>query len=56
VNDLLENFIRSKRNMFSRVSDIVSRKHDKIDHFVHELDRTGMWLAGRREVCIIFQQ
>ncbi|KAG0591019.1 hypothetical protein KC19_1G143200 [Ceratodon purpureus] len=50
VNDILENFIKSKRNMFSRVSGMVSPKDDKIDDFVHELDRSGVWLAGRREV------
>lgn len=52
VKDMLENFIKSKRNMFSRVSGIVidAHKDDKINDFVHELDQTGVWLAGRREV------
>ena len=54
MNDILENFIKSKRNMFSRVSGMVSPKDDKIDDFVHELDRSGVWLAGRREVRIMF--
>lgn len=56
VKDMLETFIKSKRNMFSRVSGIVidAHKGEKIDDFVHELDQTDMWLAGRREVCILF--
>lgn len=52
---MLENFIKSKRNMFSRVSGIVidAHKDDKIDDFVLELELTGVWLAGKREVCIM---
>lgn len=52
VKDMLENFIKSKRNMFSRVSGIVidAHKDDKIDDFVLELELTGVWLAGKREV------
>jgi homogentisate solanesyltransferase len=52
VKNMLETFIKSKRNMFSRVSGIVidAHKDEKIDDFVHELDQTDMWLAGRREV------
>jgi hypothetical protein len=53
---MLESFIKSKRNMFSRVSGIVidAHKDDKINDFVRELDETGVWLAGRREVCSMF--
>lgn len=52
VKDMLDNFVKSKRNMFSRVSSIVkdANKDDKINDFARELDQTGLWLAGRREV------
>lgn len=53
---MLDNFVKSKRNMFSRVSGIVidAHKDDKINDFVRELDQNGVWLAGRREVCTMF--
>lgn len=56
MKNMLETFIKSKRNMFSRFSGIVidAHKDEKTDDFVHELDQTDMWLAGRREVCILF--
>ena len=56
AKEMLENFIKSKRTMFARVSGMVidAHKDDKVDDFVHELDLTGVWLVGRREVCIMF--
>lgn len=50
---MLESFVKSKRNMFSRVSGIVidAHKDDKVTDFVRELDESGVWLTGRREVC-----
>jgi homogentisate solanesyltransferase len=30
------------------------KREEKIEDFVQELDRTGVWMVGRREV-IIFQ-
>jgi homogentisate solanesyltransferase len=51
VKEMLESFVKSKRNMFSRVSGIVidAHKDDKVTDFVRELDETGVWLPGRRE-------
>ncbi|KAL3682788.1 hypothetical protein R1sor_000810 [Riccia sorocarpa] len=53
VGDILEAFVRSKKNLFSRVSGKLlysDRKEEKIEDFVQELDRTGAWMIGRREV------
>ncbi|KAG6557019.1 hypothetical protein Mapa_001436 [Marchantia paleacea] len=53
VEDILEAFVRSKKNLFSRVSSKLlysDKKDDKIEDFVQELDRTGAWMIGRREV------
>ncbi|CAK9275383.1 unnamed protein product [Sphagnum jensenii] len=56
VDDILESFVRSKRTLFTRVmsSKIMcsSEKKDdkKFGDFVQELERTGTWILGRREV------
>ncbi|KAL2611492.1 hypothetical protein R1flu_023184 [Riccia fluitans] len=53
VGDILEAFVGSKKNLFSRVSSKLlysEKKEEKIDDFVQELDRTGAWMIGRREV------
>ncbi|XP_024363356.1 uncharacterized protein [Physcomitrium patens] len=52
VDDIFESFIKSKKNLFSRVSSKIIdsiKKEDKVDDFVKELDRTGVWVVGRRE-------
>jgi homogentisate solanesyltransferase len=56
VDDILESFVRSKRTLFTRVmsSKIMcsSEKKDdkKFGDFVQELERSGTWILGRREV------
>lgn len=53
VDDIFEAFIKSKKNLFTRVTSKVitsEKRDDKIDEFVQELDRTGVWMVGRREV------
>lgn len=56
VDDIFESFIKSKKNLFSRVSSKIIdsiKKEDKVDDFVKELDRTGVWVVGRREVSTL---
>ncbi|CAM6016965.1 unnamed protein product [Sphagnum balticum] len=53
VDDIFEGFIRSKKNLYSRVSSKIihsDKREDKIEDFVQELNRTGVWMVGRREV------
>ncbi len=55
MDDIFEGFIRSKKNLYSRVSSKIihsDKREDKIEDFVQELDRTGVWMVGRREVTI----
>lgn len=55
ADNIFENFIKSKKNLFSRVSSKIIdtvKKEDKIEDFTQELERTGVWMIGRREVCI----
>jgi homogentisate solanesyltransferase len=55
ADSIFENFIKSKKNLFSRVSSKIIdtvKKEDKIEDFIQELERTGVWMLGRREVCI----
>ncbi|CAM6105610.1 unnamed protein product [Calypogeia fissa] len=53
VQDISESFVRSKKNLFSRVTSKLlynDTKEDKIEDFVQELDRSGAWMFGRREI------
>ncbi|XP_057870650.1 uncharacterized protein LOC131077224 [Cryptomeria japonica] len=53
VGDALQGFLRSKRSLFRRVSSKLLSgdvNDKKIEEFVQELERTGSWLAGKREV------
>ncbi|KAH9328130.1 hypothetical protein KI387_000238, partial [Taxus chinensis] len=51
VDDLIENFVHDKRNIFTRVSGwfLGEQEEDKIDDFVHEMDKMGFWVKGQRE-------
>ncbi|XP_057827123.2 uncharacterized protein LOC131038649 isoform X1 [Cryptomeria japonica] len=52
VDDLIEKFVYSKRNIFTRVSGwfLGEQEEDKIDDFVYEMDKMGFWVKGQREV------
>lgn len=53
VQDIVESFVRSKKNLFSRMSSKLlysDKKDDKIEDFVQELDRSAAWMFGRREI------
>lgn len=53
AHDLLDNFVRSKTTLLSRVSSkLISseRKEDRIENFAQELDRAGAWMVGQREM------
>ncbi|GLJ42684.1 hypothetical protein SUGI_0885020 [Cryptomeria japonica] len=52
IGDALQGFVKSKRSMFRHVSSklLYGYANDKkIEEFVQELERTGSWLAGKRE-------
>ncbi|KAL5973080.1 hypothetical protein ACLOJK_039887 [Asimina triloba] len=51
IEDFLDDFTSTKRNMLSRVSSwlLSERREDKIDDFVQEMDINGFWLLDRRE-------
>ncbi|WOL00400.1 hypothetical protein Cni_G09113 [Canna indica] len=51
VSDLLDEFARSKRNFFSRVSAWIlsDSREDKIDDFVQEMETNAFWPIERRE-------
>ncbi|XP_071715158.1 uncharacterized protein [Rutidosis leptorrhynchoides] len=53
ILSLIDDFAASKRNMFSRVSELVlsDRREDRIEDFVQEMEINGFWLLARRE-CI----
>ncbi|GBG77195.1 hypothetical protein CBR_g23522 [Chara braunii] len=52
VSDLLEQFVKAKQNLFGKMSSRIKlgNKDDKVDAFLQELDRGGVWMPGRREV------
>ncbi|KAJ7557538.1 hypothetical protein O6H91_05G131300 [Diphasiastrum complanatum] len=52
VDVFLDEFVSSKKNLFSKVSSIImnsERKEDKIEELISRLERKGAWLAGQRE-------
>ncbi|KAK1417027.1 hypothetical protein QVD17_26149 [Tagetes erecta] len=51
ITNLIDDFSSTKRNMFSRVSELVlsDRREDRIDDFVQEMEINGFWLLARRE-------
>lgn len=51
VQDFIDDFVNSKRNLFSRVSSWLSSegREDKIDNFAQELETQNFWPQGRRE-------
>jgi len=51
VDDVLDNFVHNKRNLFTRMSGwlLSEQKEEKIDDFVEELEIMGFWVKGRRE-------
>lgn len=51
VDDLIDNFVHNKRNLFTRMSGWIlsEQKEEKIDDFVEELETMGFWVKGRRE-------
>ncbi|EFJ35405.1 hypothetical protein SELMODRAFT_438363 [Selaginella moellendorffii] len=53
LQGFLDGFVRSKANLLARVSSRIlsnDKKEDKIEEFVGELDRSGAWMVGRREM------
>ncbi|KAH8964049.1 hypothetical protein BDL97_04G043400 [Sphagnum fallax] len=53
LDDIFEGFVRSKKTLYSRMSSKImynEKREEKIEDFVQELDRTGVWMVGRREV------
>ncbi|CAD5182588.1 unnamed protein product [Musa acuminata subsp. malaccensis] len=52
VSDIVDEFARSKRNFFSRVSAWIlsDSREDKIDDFVQEMETNAFWPMDRREV------
>ncbi|KAH9292032.1 hypothetical protein KI387_042779, partial [Taxus chinensis] len=53
IGDALQSFLRSKRSLFRRVSSKILSgdvNNGRIEEFVQELEKTGSWLAGKREV------
>ncbi|KAF8377041.1 hypothetical protein HHK36_030413 [Tetracentron sinense] len=51
ISDFIEDFVTSKRNLFSRVSGwlLSETREDKIDDFILEMENNGFWLMNRRE-------
>ncbi|OAY76086.1 TNF receptor-associated factor 6-B [Ananas comosus] len=51
IQDFIDDFVNSKRNLFSRVSSWLSSesREDKIDDFVQEMETESFWPQGRRE-------
>ncbi|KAJ7517711.1 hypothetical protein O6H91_21G037300 [Diphasiastrum complanatum] len=52
VNEFLDGFVRSKRNLFGFVSSkimFMEKSDEKIEEVVSELDRAGVWMIGQRE-------
>uniref|UniRef100_A0A0C9RPS4 TSA: Wollemia nobilis Ref_Wollemi_Transcript_4754_1939 transcribed RNA sequence n=1 Tax=Wollemia nobilis TaxID=56998 RepID=A0A0C9RPS4_9CONI len=52
VGDAVQGFLRSKRSLFRRVSSKILSgdvNDGRIEEFVQELERTGLWIAGKRE-------
>jgi homogentisate solanesyltransferase len=55
LDDIFEGFVRSKKTLYSRMSSKImysEKREEKIEDFAQELDRTGVWMVGRREVTI----
>ncbi|KAL3846304.1 hypothetical protein ACJIZ3_003707 [Penstemon smallii] len=55
ISDLIDDFVSSKRNFFSRVSGwlLSEKREDKIDDLVQEMEINGFWLLSRR--CSVAQ-
>ncbi|XP_010273083.1 PREDICTED: uncharacterized protein LOC104608720 [Nelumbo nucifera] len=51
ISDFIDDFISSKRNLFTRVSSwlLSENREDKIDDIVEEMEINGFWLMDRRE-------
>ncbi|KAL3029835.1 hypothetical protein AAZX31_03G186500 [Glycine max] len=52
ISNLVDDFVSSKRNLFSRVSGwlLSEKREDKIDDFVQEMEMNGFWTLDRREI------
>ncbi|KAK1380060.1 TRAF-type domain-containing protein [Heracleum sosnowskyi] len=52
ISDFIDDFASSKRNFFSNVAAwlLSDRREDRIDDFVQEMEMTGFWMIGRREM------
>ncbi|MCD7450024.1 hypothetical protein HAX54_003080 [Datura stramonium] len=50
ISDFIDDFARSKRNFFSKVSAWIlsERREERIDDFVQEMEINGFWLMARR--------
>ncbi|KAJ8562800.1 hypothetical protein K7X08_031252 [Anisodus acutangulus] len=50
ISDFIDDFARSKRNFFSKVSAwmLSERREERIDDFVQEMEINGFWLMVRR--------
>ncbi|GFP90903.1 tnf receptor-associated factor family protein ddb_g0290931 [Phtheirospermum japonicum] len=51
IPDLVDDFVSSKRNFFSRVSGWIlsEKREDWIDDLVQEMEVNGFWLSSRRD-------
>lgn len=51
ADDLLDEFVRSKTSLLSRMSSVMGteRKEERIDDLAQDLDRTGAWVMADRE-------
>ncbi|RZB48905.1 hypothetical protein D0Y65_052077 [Glycine soja] len=51
ISDFVDDFVSSKRNLFSRVSGwlLSEKREDRIDDFVQEMEMNGFWTLDRRE-------
>lgn len=50
LEDFIEDFASSKRNLFSRVSGwlLSEKREDKVDDFAQQMESSGFWLMDRR--------
>ncbi|KAH9328126.1 hypothetical protein KI387_000234, partial [Taxus chinensis] len=54
VDNLIEKFVHGERNIFARVCACINlleqQKHMKIDYFVYQMEKMGIWGKSEREV------
>ncbi|KAK9127697.1 hypothetical protein Syun_016494 [Stephania yunnanensis] len=52
IEDFIDDFVSSKRNMLSRVSSwlLSDRREDRIDDLVQEMEASGFWLLDTRQI------